>query len=114
MSEALYIYLEFYIIPTLFAYFLACHPYIFNVIIFFIMYMSLISDIRGQGQATNTFVPTHYIIMILQKCLVCDNHILVLSPGHYQILSCSREEKSGEDLGSKLRHRPEMVDSVIM
>ena len=26
---ALYIYLHFYIIPTLFAYFLACHLYIF-------------------------------------------------------------------------------------
>ena len=28
------------------------------------------------------------------------------------ILSRSREEKSGEGLGSKLRHRPEMVESV--
>ena len=27
-DEALYIYLHYYIIPTLFAYFLACHPYI--------------------------------------------------------------------------------------
>ena len=29
-----------------------------------------------------------------------------------QILSRSRGEKSGEGLGSLLRHRPEMVDSV--
>ena len=37
---------------------------------------------------------------------------LALSPGHSQILSRSRGEKSGEGLGSKLRHGPEMVDSV--
>ena len=35
------------------------------------------------------------------------------SPGPSQILSCSRGEKSGEGPGSKLRHRPEMVDSVV-
>ena len=34
------------------------------------------------------------------------------SPGHSQILSSSRGEKSGEGLGSKLRHGPEMVDLV--
>ena len=34
------------------------------------------------------------------------------SPDHSQILSSSYGEKSGEGLGSKLRHRPEMVDSV--
>ena len=33
-------------------------------------------------------------------------------PGHSQILSRSCGEKSGEGLGSKLRHGPEMVDSV--
>ena len=109
MSEALCIYLDFYIITTLFAYFLACHPYIFNVIIFFIMYMSLTSDIMGEGQATNT---NTLHIMILQNCLVRDNRILASSPGHSQILSRSRGEKSGEGLGSKLGHRPEMVDSV--
>ena len=76
------------------------------------MYMSLTSDIRREEQATNTFAPTHYIIMILQKCFVCDNHILASSSGHSQILSRSHGEKSGEGLGSKLRHRPEMVDSV--
>jgi len=38
--------------------------------------------------------------------------MLASSPGHSQILSHSRGEKSGEGLGSKLRHRPEMVDSV--
>ena len=37
---------------------------------------------------------------------------LASSPGPSQILSHSRVEKSGEDLGSKLRHGPEMVDSV--
>ena len=34
------------------------------------------------------------------------------SPGPSQILSRSHGEKSGEGLGSKLRHGPEMVDSV--
>ena len=34
------------------------------------------------------------------------------SPGPSQILSRSRGEKSGEGLGAKLRHGPEMVDSV--
>ena len=34
------------------------------------------------------------------------------SPGHSQILSSSCGEKSGEGLGSKLRHKLEMVDSV--
>ena len=34
------------------------------------------------------------------------------SPGHSQILSHSHGEKSGEGLGSLLRHGPEMVDSV--
>ena len=37
---------------------------------------------------------------------------LASSPGHSQILACSRGEKSGEGLGSSLRHGPEMVDSV--
>ena len=37
---------------------------------------------------------------------------LASSPGPSQILSRSREEKSGEGLGAKLRHGPEMVDSV--
>ena len=38
--------------------------------------------------------------------------MIASSPGHSQILSHSRGEKSGEGLGSKLRHGPEMVDSV--
>ena len=37
---------------------------------------------------------------------------LALSPGPAQILSRSRGEKLGEGLESKLRHGPEMVDSV--
>ena len=36
------------------------------------------------------------------------------SPGPSQILSRSCGEKSGEGLESKLRHGPEMVDSVSM
>ena len=34
------------------------------------------------------------------------------SPGHSQIVSRSRGEKSGVGLGSLLCHRPEMVDTV--
>ena len=41
-----------------------------------------------------------------------DTQAETTSPGHSQILSRSRGEKSGEGLGSKLRHGPEMVDSV--
>ena len=37
---------------------------------------------------------------------------VALYPGPSHILSHSHGEKSGEGLGSKLRHRPEMVDSV--
>ena len=41
--------------------------------------------------------------------------LVASSPGHSQILSRSRgEKKLGEGLGSKLRHEPEMVDSVSM
>ena len=40
------------------------------------------------------------------------DHTLASSPGSSQILSRSRGEKSGEGLGAKLRHGPEMVDSV--
>ena len=39
------------------------------------------------------------------------NHI-ASSPGHSQILSHSCGEKSGEGLGLKLSHGPEMVDLV--
>ena len=51
------------------------------------MYMNLTSDIRGKGPATSTFVPTHYIIMILQfpsDVLEGDNHVLNC---HFEILS---------------------------
>ena len=44
-------------------------------------------------------------------CCVCTSR-LASSPVPSQILSHSREEKSGEGLGSKLCHGPEMVDSV--
>ena len=38
--------------------------------------------------------------------------LLASYPGHSQILSRSRGEKSGEGLGAKLCHGLEMVDSV--
>ena len=43
--------------------------------------------------------------------VTCRN-ILASSPGHSQILSRSRGEKSGEGLVPILCHGPEMVDSV--
>ena len=43
---------------------------------------------------------------------VHDRQCIASSSGHSQILSHSRGEKLGEGLGSKLRHGPEMVDSV--
>ena len=55
-------------------------------------------------------------------CLLFATHKLLVNivqfamlasyPGHSQILSLSRGEKSGEGLGAKLRHGPEMVDLV--
>ena len=52
---------------------------------------------------TETIVVVHTI-----HCVVG----IASSPGPSQILSRSRVEKSGEGMGSKLRHGPEMVDSV--
>ena len=45
-------------------------------------------------------------------CMSGQEGILASSPGHSQILSRSRGEKSGEGLIPVLCHGPEMVDSV--
>ena len=45
-------------------------------------------------------------------CMEIWSVTLASSPGHSQILYRSCGEKSGEGLGSKLRHGLEMVDSV--
>ena len=45
-------------------------------------------------------------------CVSGQEGILASSPGHSQILSNSRGEKSGEGLVPILRHVPEIVDSV--
>ena len=50
-------------------------------------------------------------VQCCQALVICSINI-ALSPGPSQILSHSRGEKSGEGLGAKLRHGPEMVDSV--
>ena len=47
-----------------------------------------------------------------QTHLIFITRMLASSPGHSQILSRSRGEKSGESLGAKLRHGLEMVDLV--
>jgi len=48
------------------------------------------------------------LAVAVHKLLVTHaSKLLASSPGHSQILSCSRGEKSGEGLGSKLRHGPE-------
>ena len=44
--------------------------------------------------------------------MLSDVKILASSPGPSKILSCSHGEKSGEGLGSLLRHGLEMVDLV--
>ena len=49
---------------------------------------------------------------ILQTHITKHGHHVASSPAHSQILSCSRGENTGEGLGSKLRHGPEMVDLV--
>ena len=55
-----------------------------------------------EGEAGNYFSSTN-----------ADSYILLASsPGHSQILFCSRGEKSGEGLGSLLRHGLKMVDMV--
>ena len=41
-----------------------------------------------------------------------EGEVASLSPGHSQILSRSRGKKSGEGLGSLLRHRLKKVDLV--
>ena len=43
---------------------------------------------------------------------ICSMAAIASSPGPSHILPRSRGEKSGEGLGAKLRHGPEMVDSV--
>ena len=58
------------------------------------------------------------ILLILEAAIPVDKDRVIRVmyvasfPGPSQMLSCSRGEKSGEDLGSKLHHGPEMVDSV--
>ena len=60
------------------------------------------------------YTSTIYIVGIYLQCnylYYCVKRV-ASSPGHSQILSRSHGETSGEGLGSKLRHGPEIVDSV--
>ena len=63
-------------------------------------------------------VRTRYLEVVWPKSYDCKHTAaergawVALSPGHSQILSCSCGGKTGEALGSLLRHGPEMVDSV--
>ena len=61
-------------------------------------------------QAVIMLILQHHILPVYIK-FSCYTY-LASFPGPSQILSHSRGEKSGEGLGSKLRHGPEMVDSV--
>ena len=56
-----------------------------------------------------SLIPT---VRSLHKQLLIRCLLIASYPGHSQILSRSRGEKSGEGLGSLLCHGPEMVDSV--
>ena len=70
--------------------------------------------------SANTFITRTHTVYDREICGICKGMIhrfvpqvwVASFPGPSQILSCSRGEKSGEGLGSKLRHRPEMVNSV--
>ena len=54
----------------------------------------------------------HAIVSLLTLVMRQNTLYIASSPGHSQILPRSHGEKLGEGLGSKLRHGPEMVDSV--
>ena len=64
------------------------------------------------------FGRTQHTVLVSQLCILLLTYRdyswwwVTSSPGHSHILSHSRGEKSGEGLGSKLCHGPEMVDSV--
>ena len=74
---------------------------------------SLIPRHEERGYPQPTFFHLQY-----RKCWYCKQEKtrweteITSSPGHSQILFLSRGKISGEGLGSKLRHGPEMVDSV--
>ena len=56
-----------------------------------------------------TVAAQYYVYVLIAATLK-----VASSPGHSQILSRSREEKSGEGLVPILRHGPEVVDLVSM
>ena len=64
-------------------------------------------NLGAQGYPTYVAVLGRKSNIILLRILTVASY-----PGHSQILSRSRGEKSRKGLGSKLRHGPEMVDLV--
>ena len=58
-----------------------------------------------------TIAITLYIMVRIYKSGL--NTFTSLVPRPLSVLSCSRGEKLGEGLVSILRHRPEMVDSIV-
>ena len=71
-------------------------------------------DRRWIPQPTGTFCCIHNFVHSLSFCKLASKGSpkVASSPGHCQVLSHSRGEKSGEGLGLLLRHGQEMVDSV--
>ena len=71
---------------------------------------SFLCPAKYKGESTKVLPLS---LLALFSCLSCTSESIGASyPGPAQILSRSHGEKSGEGLRSKLRHGPEMVDSV--
>ena len=66
----------------------------------------------GTGNTGNTSLTSSTRFHVADRYVLGGCLIVTSSPGPSQILSRSCGEKSGEGLGSKLCHGPEMVDSV--
>ena len=72
-NRALYIYLHFYVIPTLFAYFLACHPYIFLhfyylASVLFVMLISIVSIRKVLFQVCEVWFLTTWQLTSTENC----------------------------------------------
>ena len=69
-------------------------------------------EVTKQQQCMKYFICVFKHFVLLERYCFASRTELASSPGHSQILSCSRGEKSGEGLVPILRHGPEMVDSI--
>ena len=80
-DEALYIYLHFYILPSLFVLVLACHP--FHFIVYLVPYMQLVHCVSTDWSVLTNYCmasPSPLWIVILATCNPCTS--LMKGPGH--------------------------------